>query len=477
MADLCYTMGTRMRLTKIVCTLGPASATTNVIAALADAGMAVARLNFSHGTHEGHQRFINEIHAVNEGRASPIALLLDTKGAEIRTGDRTEPLIIKTGDEVVFSPHDLPNEKRPVIHVNYDGFASDVRETNRILLDNGEMLFSIVTIDQSGFVVARAEADGKIGSRRHINLPGADIDLPSVTEKDWEDIAFGAEQGMDFVALSFIRTAEEVAEVQAFLKSKGSPMRVIAKIETQQAVEHIEAIIRQSDGIMVARGDLGAEIPFERIPAIQNRIVDRCRELGKPVIVATHMLESMIEHSLPTRAEVTDVAHAAMTRSDTTMLSGETAGGKHPIVALEAMDRILKETEAHLSPMIHTMCTLSELEGRAEAAASMAQSLHVPAIVVLTRSGRTAEAVSRFRPQVPVLAVTDDVVVQRQLQLFYGVVPLRCEFSNDPETTITAALRMLIDKRFLRAGEKIILLTDTKAADGLVRTIQVRVAG
>lgn len=463
-----------MRLTKIVCTLGPASSAQEVISALADAGMGIARINFSHGTKEGHGKFMDLVRAINASRTSPVALLLDTKGAEIRTGDRTEPLMVKEGDEVVFSPREHPGEKRPVIHVNYDGFSNDVRDTNRILLDNGEMLFSIVTIDPSGFVVARAETDGSIGSRRHINLPGADIDLPSVTEKDWEDLAFGVEQQMDFTALSFIRTAEEVAEVQAFLRNKGSAMRVIAKIETQQAVENIEAIIRQADGIMIARGDLGAEIPFERIPAIQNRIVERCRELGKPVIVATHMLESMTKNSLPTRAEVTDVAHAAMTRADSTMLSGETASGKHPVRALNAMDAILRETEAHLSPMEHAMCTLSELEGRAEAAVSLAQALHAPAIVVLTRSGKTAQAVSRFRPQMPILAITEDDVVQRQLQIFYGVTPLRSTFSTDPETTITDALKLLVEQRRLRSGEKIVLLADARSGEGTVRTIQVR---
>jgi pyruvate kinase len=466
-----------MRLTKIICTLGPASSSPEAISALADAGMAVARLNFSHGAQQDHARTIAAIRAANEGRASPVALLLDTKGAEIRSGDRTEPLVVKTGDEIVFSPREQPGEKRPVLRVNYDAFAADVRDATSILLDNGEMLFSIVSIDPSGFVVGRAEADGSIGSRRHINLPGANISLPSVTEKDWEDIAFGVEQQMDFLALSFIRTAEEVAEVQAFLQQKGSAMRVITKIETHQSVENIEAIIRQSDGIMVARGDLGAEIPFERIPAIQDRIVDRCRELGKPVIVATHMLESMIHHSLPTRAEATDVAHAAMTRADSTMLSGETASGKHPLQAFDAMDRILRETEAHLSPMSRPVCTLSEVEGRAEAAVALAQSLHAPAIVVLTHSGKTAEAVSRFRPQLPILAVTDNAILQRQLQLPYGVTPFFCDFTADPEATVTRALSLLVEHRQLRSGDKVVLLSDVRTADGTVRTIQVRMVG
>ena len=463
-----------MRLTKIICTLGPASSTPETLRALADNGMDVARINFSHGQREDQLKFLKLVKDLNAERKSAVALLLDTKGCEIRTGDRKEPLPVKVGDEIVFSPFPPPNEKRPVIHVNYDGFAGDVAETDRILIDNGEMVFDIVSIDPSGFVVARAKDDGKIGSRRHINLPGADIDLPSITPKDWEDIAFGIEQDMDMVALSFIRTAEDVMEVKSFLKDKGSPMLVFAKIETKQAVERIDDIIAVSDGIMIARGDLGAEIPYERIPAIQGKIVRGCQELGKPVIVATHMLESMTQHPMPTRAEVTDVAHAAMSRTDCTMLSGETASGKHPALAVEAMARIIRETEAHLEPDDAVRASPDEVDARAEAAVRMANAIGAPAIVALTRSGWTAKAISRFRPSMPTLAAAPDEAVRRRMQVLYGVHSTCIPFNADPEVTTRDAIAAFVKLGKLRPGDRIVLLADTLAGGHSVDTVQIR---
>ncbi len=463
-----------MRLTKIICTLGPASATPETLRALADNGMDVARINFSHGQREDQLKFLKLVKDLNAERGSSVALLLDTKGCEIRTGDRKEPLLVKVGDEIVFSPFPPPNEKRPIVHVNYDGFAADVAGTDRILIDNGEMVFDIVSIDPSGFVVARAKDEGKIGSRRHINLPGADIDLPSITPKDWEDIAFGIEQGMDSVALSFVRTAQDVMEVKSFLKDKKSSMFVFAKIETKQAVEQIDDIIAASDGIMIARGDLGAEIPYERIPAIQSKIVRTCQETGKPVIVATHMLESMTLHPMPTRAEVTDVAHAVMSRTDCTMLSGETASGKHPVLAVEAMARIIRETEAHLEPDDTLRAGSDEIDARAEAAVRMAHAIHAPAIVVLTRSGWTAKAVSRFRPSMPILAATPDEAVRRKMQVLYGVHSACIGFNADPEVTTRDAFTAFLKTAKLRSGDRIVLLADTLAGGHSVDTVQVR---
>jgi pyruvate kinase len=287
----------------------------------------------------------------------------------------------------------------------------------------------------------------------------------------------GITEGADFVALSFVREAKDVDDVRTFIKEKNSSMRIIAKIETQQAVHALSSIIAASDGIMVARGDLGAEIPFERIPAIQDRIVQECRAAGKPVIVATHMLESMIQQPMPTRAEVTDVAHAATSRADATMLSGETATGKFPMLALDTMNRILSETENHLPPPpareVH--CTLDEREARAEAAVTMSLALHAKAILVFTRTGMSAQLVSKFRPIVPILACTEEKTVQRWLQVCYGVAPFHIDFSENPETTILSAFHLLQREQQLRRGDRVILVSDALAHEGThVGSVQVR---
>ena len=463
-------------LTKIICTLGPSTQSATQIRCAKKAGMSIARLNLSHGSHKQHAAFIDTLKKINSVSAIPLGILLDTKGGEIRTGDVKNPVNIKKGEEVVFSPLETLHEKQKVIHVNYDGFAADVRETDRILIDNGELSFTIISIQKSGSVLARANQGGIIGSRRHINLPGANLDMPSVTPKDWEDIAFATKHGIDFIALSFIRTAEDIEMVRSFLKKKKSDIEIIAKIETAQAVENIQEIIRVSDGIMVARGDLGAEIPFERLPAIQDAIVSLCRDAGKPVIVATHMLESMKEHAIPTRAEITDVAHAAITQTDATMLSGETASGKNPLLAVEAMSRILVETERNIAHFIHTEDNYihDEREARAEAAVRMAESLGGLPIVVFTRTGRTAQTICKFRPSHKIIAFTPTESRQRKLALRFGVIPLLLPFKEDPEKTLETAFRKARDCRLLSKKEKIVLVSDAKTSLGSISTVQVR---
>lgn len=467
-----------MRFTKIICTLGPSSNSEENICKLQQAGMAIARINFSHGSQESHQKTIQTIKEVNRKNGCSLALLLDTKGAEIRTGDVTEPIMITKGQEVVFSSTPRPSETRPVIQVNYDAFAKDVVKAETILLDNGVMSFQLKAVNDDGSVLATSNDDGSIGSRRHVNLPGADISLPSMTDKDWSDLELGIKEEMDYVALSFIRTAEEMKEVSAFLKKHGSTMQTIAKIETRQAVANIDSIIDASDGIMVARGDLGAELPYERIPAIQDMIVQKCRQKGKPVIVATQMLESMIENPMPTRAEVTDVAHAATTRADATMLSGETAMGQHPFAAVEAMSRILQETEAHQAADNHhdIMCLLGERSALADAAVSMALSVSSPVILVLTRSGKTAQAVSQLRPNLPIIACTSSPVVQRSLQLLHGVFPVFIELDDDknPEATLKGAFKAAIQQSLLLPGQQIVVIADTQTPTGPVHSVQIR---
>lgn len=464
-----------MRLTKIICTLGPSSASSEKILALAQNGMNIARINFSHGTQEGHGKTIHLVKDVARAHGLPIALMLDTKGSEIRTGERDDKLKIENNQEVVFASKEVPTDGRPLILVNYDKFSDDVKKAERILVDNGSLPFDIVSIRKDGAVIARSLDDGLIGSRRHINLPGADVSLPAMTDQDWSDLEFGIREEMDFVALSFIRTADEVQDVRNFLENHGSAMRIMTKIETRQAVANIDSIIDASDSIMVARGDLGAEMPFEKIPAVQDMIVAKCRAKAKPVLVATQMLESMIEYPMPTRAEVTDVAHAATTRADATMLSGETAAGEHPIAAVSAMRTILEETESHQAPETnHPLCFLGERQAIASAAVSMALSMQAQAIIVLTRSGLSAQAVSLFRSNLPIIAITDIPATERALQLVHGVQTLQIPFETDPLLTVEKAFAAINEKKLLPYAKKVVVISDSTTKNGVVRAVHLR---
>lgn len=462
-----------MRLTKIICTLGPATFHDEGIRTLAERGMNIARMNFSHGSQEDHKGVIKRIRTMNAKQGKTVGLLLDTKGAEIRTGDRAEPLVVKEGETVVFTSRGT-DKKLPVITVNYPDFWRDAKDAHYILVDNGEIIFDAVEIKRDR-VVAKARGAGSIGSRRHVNLPGADVSLPSVTEKDWTDIKLACTEKLDYIALSFVRNAKEINEVRAFAKKNGHPdIQLIAKIENAVAVRNIAEIVEASDGVMVARGDLGSEIPLETVPAVQDEIVARCREAGKPVIVATHMLESMIKNPLPTRAEVTDIAHAAVTGADSTMLSGETAAGKHPAEALTIMGSILEETEKRL-PFVAPSCVGStENEAHAAAAVSMAQALRAPAIVVFTKSGNIARAVSKLRPTVPVIAFTDSADVARRMQILYGVQPVFLKFDKAPEKTLARAFETLRGGFKLKKNDRVVVLSTILQNGQSVHTVQSR---
>ena len=452
---------TRMRLTKIICTVGPATGDIQGIRALAHAGMDIARVNLAHGTREQHCQFLQMLRELREREGLVVASLLDVKGPEIRTGDCSSPLVITEGEQVIFSPYPLPAAQGKVIVVNYEQFARDVLRAENILIDNGELSFDVLKV-QGTQVYARCRQGGGIGSRRHINIPGADISLPALTRQDWQNVLLATEQDVDFIALSFVRTSQELQDLRAFLRERGAMADIIAKIETRQAVDHIDDIIAAADGVMVARGDLGVEIPFERVPAIQDHIVAQCCTEGKPVIIATHMLESMTEHPFPTRAEVTDVAHAAATFVDAVMLSGETARGKFPVACVQTMDRILQETESSHVPFpgnVRPSC--NAWEARAEAAVLLARSLPSPIICVMTHSGMSARAVSRFRPGFPIIACTDDPGVERRLRLPYGVMPYALPLCDAGETA-RCALQRTRDVLGLPSGTQVVVLSETK---------------
>lgn len=470
------------RLTKIICTLGPTAGTPQQIAALARGGMNVARINLSHGTWEQHRKTIRIVKALNRKLSasgtlpSAIGILLDTKGAEVRTGTVREPLEIRRGERVVFSPRPLPRERMQVVIVDHKKFSTDVRHADQILLDNGKMQFELVSVRRDGSVIVRAKDAGVIGSRRHVNLPGANLDMPSLTRDDWESIRKGADEGVDFLGLSFVRSASEVEDVRAFLRKRKKDTKLVAKIETRQAVERLQSIIDVSDVVMVARGDLGAEIPFEQMPVVQDDIVSRSRASGKPVIVSTHMLESMIENPMPTRAEIMDIAHAATISTDVTMLCGETANGAYPLKALDAMVRVLRATETHLAQEHRMLDAVirNDRDAQAKAAVTQAIASGAAAMVVMTRTGETAREVARFRPHLPVIAFTPDATVQRSLQLSFGVFPVVIPFRKDPEATVVEGIRRARKAGLLKPKDTFVLVTDAKAHDASVSTIQER---
>lgn len=472
-----------MRFTKIVATIGPATCSAENIVRLAKAGVNVCRLNFSHGDYAVHGRTIETIKEVNKKHGLSLAIMLDTKGPEVRTGDVDQAIQIKEGEKVLFTSKPTGKESMKTVKVDYSKFADDVKDARCILIDNGAIEFKVEKIEKNGTVIARALESGKIGSRRHVNLPGAYISLPSFTEKDWADIKFGADKGVDFYATSFVRTGKDIDTLKKFLIKNKSDAQIIAKIETPQAVDNIDAIIEASDAIMVARGDLGAEVPFEDVPRIQQMIVSKCRAKGKPVIVATHMLESMILSPMPTRAEVTDIAFAAMLQADSTMLSGETTTGLYPFKSVAAMDRVLKVSEliepnydSHFGCCCDEDCADEEMPRKEQslAACVLATKLQADAIIAISKHGNTAKTVSNCRPLVPVHAFVETESIQRKLMVVWGIIPHTVKFSSDPDATVRAAIDSLTKSKQLKKGQRVVVVSDIRTDKTPVMTIQIR---
>ncbi len=465
-----------MKQTKIVATIGPVSESYESLEALANAGVNVFRLNFSHGSHEWHGEVMKRIRRLNKKNGWSLAILLDTKGPEIRTGDLKHPIMLKKGEELILSTQAGEYDVTGKLGVSYDAFVGDVEVDEKILVDNG-VINLIVKSKTKTDVVCEILDEGEITSRRHLNLPGKEISLEAITEKDWADIEFGVEMGVDFIALSFVRQADDVREVKAYLEKKKAKIDVISKIESFEATKHLGSITEASDGIMVARGDLGAEIPFSQVPRVQYELITLCSQYRKPVIVATHMLESMIENPMPTRAEVTDISHAVWQRADCVMLSGETAGGEYPLKSVETMDEIARETEKDYGKKkkLRDLEICSERDEFAKLAARMPHDLDdVKAIVVVTRSGETAQLVSAFRPSVPIFAFTNDTVVRRKLQLVWGVTGFRIDFSSTPNVTIERAREQFLKLHPEWEGQKYVLVSDTLVEEAFIPTLQIR---
>lgn len=449
------------RKTKLICTLGPATESEEMIGKLMDAGTNVFRLNMSHAKHEWAAGLVKKVRKQAAQRDSHVAVLFDLTGPSIRTGDLPEPYTLADGDVVEFRKEGADPTVEKSTTVNYDGLMGDVSVGNTLVVDNGALLMSIDAVEADR-ILCTVKTPGSMGSRRHINLPGVRLNLPALTEKDHKDLALAVECEADYIAGSFVRDAAHVRELRDAMKALEGDAQLIAKIEDQEAVKNIDAIISESDVIMIARGDLGTEVEFEELPLLQRRIVKRCHELGTRVIVATQLLESMIQNPTPTRAEVTDVMNAAYEEADALMLSGETSVGRYPERCVEALVRISTRMERSGGQGFgQGMLLRDERQKVARAAVTLADSLPDARLVVLTRRGVLANQVAMLRPRTSgFYAVTPKETVCRKMALTRGVTPVKLAFSSSIEETIARVTEHLLKHELVRTGTPIVIVSD-----------------
>jgi pyruvate kinase len=464
-----------MRRTRIICTIGPSTESADMLEKMVRAGMDLARLNMSHATHDWTRRSVERIRAASEAAGRPCALLLDTQGPSIRTGDLPVPLQLQPGDVLELTVRGAHSEEEKSVDVNYPNLINDIHVGDTVLVDNGVIHLRVLE-KRHHRIRCQVLTAGALGSRRHINLPGVKISMPSLTAKDHKDIALGLELGVDFIALSFVRHRNDIEQLRNLIGARASAPRIIAKIEDQEAVANLDDLIAASDGIMVARGDLGIECPYEELPIIQRRAVKTCLRKGKPVIVATHMLESMIQNPMPTRAEVTDVANAVFEQADAIMLSGETSVGRYPLECIQVLDRIARRIERSGGAGFATHAELRDDRQKiVRSAVVMADELRARAILVFTRHGHMARFSSWLRPRFsPIFAFTNNPVVRNQLNLCWGVQAFLVKFSSDPEATIQSAEQLLLRDGLLASGDQIVIVSNILARDRLINAVQMR---
>lgn len=452
-----------MRRAKIVATLGPSSNTIPQIEALINAGLNVARINMSHGTHEGHREVIKNVRIAAKNVGQEVAILLDLQGPKIRVDKLPAPLILNDGEEWVIGPtakvSAYPQYKDRFIPTIYEKLVEDCHDGARILFDDGKMQATAIKREGDVYVI-KVTVGGELKSNKGINLPDCIVSAPAFTDKDQKDLMFGLEQGIDYIALSFVRRAEDVLQVKALLHKLKMNIPIVSKIEKPQAIENLDAILKVTDVIMVARGDMGVEVGNHLVPSLQKQIISKCNAALKPVITATQMLESMTENPTPTRAEASDVANAIWDGTDAVMLSGETASGKYPVVAIEVMSAIVLEAEKtpRERPLLRNM-DLSNVNASVMVAASMiAEKVHAKRILSMTESGHSALKVSMFRPKTPVLAVTNTVETARRICLYWGVYPyLISEFDEDQFNFQEQVLDRIKREKFLNSGDKLVI--------------------
>jgi pyruvate kinase len=466
------------RRTKIIFTLGPATESEEMLEKLITGGADIARLNMAHGKHEWCRAVIRRIRAVSARVGREIGIMMDIKGPEIRTGDVASPIELKIGETFDFTvkPGDREGgEEIRSVNVNYQDLVNDIKVGDIVLVDSGLMRFEVLEKDNAR-IRCKVLIPGQLTSRRHINLPGVKVNLPSFTEKDRLDTLMGIEEGIDFVALSFVREGKDIEQLREFLRAHKSRAKIIAKIEDQEAISNLDEIVRTTDALMVARGDLGIECPFEELPSIQRRAVKACFDHGRAVIIATHMLESMISQPMPTRAEITDVANAVHERADCVMLSGETTVGKYPMDCVRILEKVARRVESE-EPIVNL--APAYLKGDKfkllEAAVHLANEMPGIAILTFTRQGFIAQGLAAMRPCLaPIYAMTNSVETLREMRILRAVDPYLLTFASDPNDTIERAITFLVREGRLQIGDRLIVVTDLLSHDRLVDSIQLR---
>ena len=468
-----------MKKTKIVATLGPACSDPEILTELLQSGVNVCRFNFSHGDHKQHKETMDKVKKIRKDLNQPIGILLDTKGPEIRLGNFKEgQCTLSPGDSFTLYMEEKLGDQKGV-SLSYKGLSQDIQVGNHILIDDGLVDLEVVAKDDKR-IETRVLNEGILKDHKGVNVPGVKLKLESLTEKDKEDICFGIQEGVDFIAPSFIRKAEDVYAIRQVLEDHGGEeIRIISKIESKEGVDNMDAIIKASDGIMIARGDLGVEIEPEEIPLVQKTIINKCIEESKPVITATQMLDSMMRNPRPTRAEVTDVANAILDGTSAIMLSGETASGRYPIEAVQTMNRIAQRTEEYmdydkrLDGIQKNRYNTTDAIG--QSTCIIARDLRAKAIITATSSGYTSRAISKFHPNVPIIAVTTSPKVQRQCALDFGVFALIAPYSPSTDEVISVAVKRALEENFIKNGDLVVITAGLPVGvSGTTNMIQVQ---
>ena len=470
-----------MRKTKIICTLGPSTDQEGVLRELVANGMNVARFNFSHGSHEEHLGRFEKLKAIREELGKPVAALLDTKGPEIRLKDfKNGTEMLEAGQTFTLTTREVEGTKE-ICSITYKDLPQDVQPGGTIMLDDGLIKLQIVTVNDTD-IVCKVLNSGKIKNKKGVNVPGVHLSMPYMSQRDKDDIIFGIEQGFDFIAASFVRTAQDVYEIRNLLNEYDSNIRIIAKIENREGVNNIDSILSAADAVMVARGDLGVEIDFTELPGIQKDIIDRSFSFGKPIVTATQMLDSMIVNPRPTRAEISDVANAIYDGTSAIMLSGETAAGAYPVDALKTMSAIAERTEqenhARFVPLTENTGKISVSDATAHAACLTAKDVNAAAIVTVSESGTTARLLSKYRPQQPIIACVMKEQVQRQLALSWGITPLMMPLAHSTDELIEMSTSLAKENGYLHNGELAVVTAGVPVGvSGTTNMIKIHMVG
>lgn len=459
-----------MKKTKMVCTVGPASESEEILTKIMEAGMNASRHNFSHGDHAEHKARIEMVRKIAKKLNREVAVILDTKGPEIRTGNfEPSKLELQKGSEFTIYVGEEVVGDATKCSVSYDGLANDVKPGNTILIDDGLVGLEVKAVEGNK-IICEVMNTGLVGSHKGVNVPGVSVNLPALTEKDKADLKFGCEMGVNMIAASFVRKVEDVRAIRKVLdENGGKDILICPKIENQEGIDNIDEIIAESDALMVARGDLGVEIPIENVPAAQKMMIKKCNEAGIPVITATQMLDSMIRNPRPTRAEVSDVANAIFDGTDAIMLSGESANGSYPVEAVRTMARIAEEAEKQLKYQVAVSKATNHIPAISgvisRAACNAANELHASAIVSSTQSGATAKRLSQCRPECPVIAITPDVTVARQLAFSWGVYPVVSERLESTDEMMNNSVEIAKENGFVKSGDTVVIAAGVPAAE------------